>query len=389
MAHETAYDAARRSGMSKRDFLRFCLLTTASLGLKDSAFGAVVTALETKPRLPVYWINLAACTCCTESLVKSSHPLISDAVLNLFSLDYIETLQAAAGQQAEEIAREGFRKNFGNYVLAVEGSVPTKDGGVYCTIGGRTGIDVLQEAARGAKAILSVGSCSSFGCVTVAKPNPTGCKPVHRVITDKPVINLSGCPPIPEVITGTLVHLLTFDRLPELDNLNRPKVFYGQRIHDKCYRRAFFDAGMFVEKFDDEGSRKGWCLYKVGCRGPVTYNACSVVKWNDGTSFPIQSGHPCLGCSEPNYWDNRPMYAHLAGVALPGGISANTVGEVMAIGAAAATATHATASLIKRAIKKPGAQKPESNVESGFPLGQWGKTGTSISTPSDHEDSRE
>ena len=369
MAHETAYDAAQRSGMSKRDFLRFCLLTTAGLGLKNSAFGAIVNALETKPRLPVYWINLSACTCCTESLAKSSHPLISDAVLNLFSLDYIETLQVAAGQQSEEILKEGFRKNFGNYVLAVEGAVPTKDDGIYCTIGGRTGIEVLQEAAKGAKAIISVGSCSSFGCVAVAKPNPTGCKPVYKVITDKPVINISGCPPIPEVITGTLVHLLTFDRLPELDNLNRPKVFYGQRIHDKCYRRAFFDAGMFVERFDDEATRKGWCLYKVGCRGPVTYNACSVVKWNDATSFPIQSGHPCLGCSEPNYWDNRPLYTHVAGVTLPGGVTANTIGEFLAVGAAAATATHATASLIKKAAKKPGtgAQPPASTAGTGFP----------------------
>jgi hydrogenase small subunit len=351
MVHETVWDAARRSGMSKREFLRYCFMATASLGLKSSAYGAVVNALETKPRLPVYWLNLAACTCCTESLIKSSHPLASDAILDLFSLDYIETLQAAAGYQAEEIARSGLKKNFGNYILAVEGSVPTGDGGIYCTIGGRTGIEVLREFAAGAKAIICVGSCSSFGCVTVAKPNPTDCKPVHKVITDKPIINLPGCPPIAEVITGTIVHLLTFDRLPELDSLSRPKVFYGQRIHDKCYRRAFFDAGMFVEKFDDEGARKGWCLYKVGCRGPVTYNACSVVKWNEGTSFPIQSGHPCIGCSEPGYWDNRPMYTHVAGIGLPGFANADKVGQLVAIGAAGAIAAQSVASVVKRFVK--------------------------------------
>lgn len=363
MALETVLDVARRSGMSKRDFLRFCLTTTAGLGLGNSAFPQVVRALETKPRQPVYWLNFAACSCCTESLIKSSHPLVSDSVLNLFSLDYNETLQAAAGHQAEDIAKEGFKKHAGNYILAVEGSIPTKDGGIYCTIGGVPAIDYIKTAAAGAKAILSVGSCSSFGCVTVAKPNPTGCKPVHEIITDKPVINIPGCPPIPDVITGVLVHLLTFDRLPDLDKLGRPKVFYGQRIHDKCYRRAFFDAGMFVEKFDDEGARKGWCLYKVGCRGPVTYNACAVVKWNDSTSFPIQAGHPCLGCSEPGYWDNRPLYEHTAGVSLPMFSNSETVGKLIAISAAAATAAHAGASFIKSAANRKSAGAPPAAKE--------------------------
>ena len=150
------------------------------------------------------------------------------------------------------------------------------------------------------------------------------------------MVNLPGCPPIADVLAGTIVHLVTFDRLPELDALHRPKVFYGQRIHDQCYRRAFFDAGMFVEKFDDEGARKGWCLYKVGCRGPVTSNACAVVKWNDGVSYPIQSGHPCLGCSEPDYWDHRPMYEHITTPSLPGVPTAEKIGKTLAIVTAAA-----------------------------------------------------
>lgn len=345
---ETVYDAVKRHGMSKRDFLRFCLMSTATLGLKNTMFPTVVHALETKPRPPVYWLNFAACTCCSESVTRSSHPLIADAVLGMFSLDYMETLMAAAGHQAEEITKKGFKENYGNYILAIEGSVPTKDGGIYCTIGGKPAIQHLEEAAAGAKAIISVGSCSSFGCVTVANPNPTGCKPIYKLVTNKPVINLPGCPPIPEVITGTIVHLLTFDRLPEVDSLQRPKVFYGQRIHDKCYRRAFYDAGMFVEKFDDEGARKGWCLYKVGCRGPVTYNACATLKWNEATSFPIQSGHPCIGCSEPDYWDHRPMYSHVAGLPVPGLGNVDSVGKLIAITSAVASGAHAVASVIKK-----------------------------------------
>ena len=123
------------------------------------------------------------------------------------------------------------------------------------------------ETAAHAKAIIAWGSCASNGCVQAARPNPTGAKPIHQFITDKPIINVPGCPPIAEVMTGVLTYILTFDALPELDRIGRPKMFYGQRIHDKCYRRAFFDAGQFVEAWDDEGARKGWCLYKMGCRG--------------------------------------------------------------------------------------------------------------------------
>lgn len=358
MVEETIYEAATRIGVSRRDFVKFCTLTAANLGLPHSMVAQVVAALETKRRPPIYWLNFAACTCCTESIIKSAHPLISDAILGIISLDYMETIQVAAGHQAEDIVWKGMKENAGNYILAVEGSVPTKDDGVYCTIGGMTAMEYLHKAAANAKAIIAVGSCASFGCVTTAHPNPTGCKPIHELVRDKPVMNLPGCPPIADVIVGSIVHLVTFDRLPELDPLGRPRVFYGRKIHDNCYRRAFFDSSMFAEEFDDEGARKGWCLYKLGCRGPVTGNACAVVKWNGGVSFPIQSGHPCLGCSEPNYWDNRPMYEHITTASLPGLPNANTIGATLAIAAAAATGIHLTASVIRKVTHKRTESNP-------------------------------
>jgi hydrogenase small subunit len=359
MPEETVYDALMRTGISKRDFLKFCLLTTASLGLESSMFAKVVRAMQTKPRPPIYWLNYAACTCCTESLIKSSHPLISNAILSIISLDFMETIQVAAGQQAEEIIRDGMKQNYGNYILMVEGSVPTKDDGVYCTIAGETALSHLRRAAEGAKAILATGSCAAFGCVTTARPNPTGCKPIYHIITDKPVVNIPGCPPIADVIAGTLVYYVTFDSLPEVDDFHRPKVFYGTLIHDNCYRRAFFDASMFVEEFDDDAARKGWCLYKVGCRGPVTYNACSAIKWNEGVSFPIQSGHPCFGCASPGYVDNEPHYQHVS-VPLPGFPTADKIGAGLAIGTALATGTHLVASSIRKATRKSG--PPESQA---------------------------
>ncbi len=128
-------------------------------------------------------------------------------------------------------------------------------------------------------------------------------------------------------MAGTIAYLITFGKLPDLDELKRPKSFFGETIHDRCYRRPFYDKGLFAKSFDDEGARRGWCLYELGCKGPVTYNACPTVKWNGGVSFPIQSGHGCLGCSQPNFWDKGGFYHPL---------STNTGSLGEAVGAAAA-----------------------------------------------------
>ena len=155
-------------------------------------------------------------------------------------------------------------------------------------------------------------SCSTYGGIPHANPNPTGAVSVSDIIQDKPIVNVPGCPPIPVVITGVLAHFLTFGTLPELDHIGRPIAFYGNSIHDRCYRRPFYDKGKFAETFDDKGARKGWCLFKLGCKGPTTYNACATTKWNNGTSFPIEAGHPCLGCSEPDFWDGGSFYRALS-----------------------------------------------------------------------------
>ncbi len=220
---------------------------------------------------------------------------------------------------------------------------------MYCTIAGRTAKDQLIEAAAGAKAIIAWGSCATNGCVQGAKPNPTGATPIHKIIKNKPIVQMPGCPPIGEAMAALIVHYVTFDRLPELDRSGRPKAFYGKRVHDTCYRRPYFDAGLFAETFDDKNAKEGYCLYKLGCKGPTTYNACASMKWNNGVSFPIQSGHGCIGCSEANFWDNGPFYERLTNV--PGfGIesTADTVGKV-AVGAVAAGLTaHAIAANISK-----------------------------------------
>lgn len=345
----TIWEHAQLQGYSRRDFLEFCGWIAAAAGIQASALPQVVHALETKARVPVVWFHFQECTCCSESFIKSSHPIVADIILDKISLDYTETLQAAAGHQAEEALHNTMSQYRGEYLMLVEGSVPTKQDGVYCCIGGRTALDIIREAADGARAIVAWGSCASNGCIQAASPNPTGATPVHKLISGKPIINVPGCPPIGEVMAGTIVHLLAFDRIPQLDGLGRPKAFYSRRVHDTCYRRPNYDAGLFVESFDDENAKRGYCLYKMGCRGPVTYNACGVMRWNNGVSFPIQSGHGCIGCSEANFWDNGPFYQHLA--SFPGfGIetTADKVGVAVGVATAVGISAHAVSTNIRK-----------------------------------------
>ncbi|MDR1500291.1 MAG: hydrogenase small subunit, partial [Tannerellaceae bacterium] len=277
----SVYEECVRKGVSRRDFLKFCTAMSAMLGLEQTGVAQVVKALDTKPRLPVIWLHLQECTCCSESFIRSSHPVLSTLLFDRISLDYSETLMAAAGKQAEDVLKRTIEERRNEYILMVEGSIPVKNP-AYCCIGGRSARQILEEAAEGAKAIIAWGNCASAGCVQAANPNPTGARSVHRIIRSKPVINVQGCPPIAEVMAGIIVHILTFEGIPQLDGLGRPKAFYSRRVHDTCYRRANFDAGLFVESFDDDNARKGYCLYKVGCKGPNTYNACGIIKWNEG-----------------------------------------------------------------------------------------------------------
>jgi hydrogenase small subunit len=304
-----------RHGISRRDFIQYCTAVASALALPPWMGPAMADQLRNAPRPSVVYLSFQECTGCLESLTRSFTPSIESLIFNVISLDYNDTLMAAAGEAAEAARDKAMKDNFGKYVLVVDGSIPTGAGGAYCTAGGRSAVDTLREAAKGAAAIVCVGTCSAFGGIPFADPNPTEAWPVTAIVGDKPIINVSGCPPIPEVITGTLLQFVSTGKVPDLDEHRRPKVFFGNNIHDRCYRRPFYDQGKFAKTFDDEGARNGWCLYELGCKGPTTYNACATLKWNGGVSFPIQSGHGCLGCSEPNFWDKGSFYSALSSAA--------------------------------------------------------------------------
>lgn len=346
---KTYYESIIKQGYSRRDFMKFSTYMAAFMGLKSSMVGQIANALETTPRLPVIWEHYQECTCCSESFIRSDHPIVADIILDRISLDYTLTLMAASGHQAEAAKHDTMEKYKGEYILCVEGSVPMGDDGNYCCIAGKTAKESFLEAAEGAKAIIAWGSCASNGCVQAAKPNPTEATPIHKIVKNKPIIRVPGCPPIGEVMAGVIVHVVAFGRLPELDRLGRPKAFYAKRVHDSCYRRPYFDAGLFAESFDDQNAKDGYCLYKVGCKGPITYNSCGTIKWNNGVSYPIQSGHGCIGCSEEGFWDFGPFYERMTKV--PGFSeekSADQIGKVAAGVLAGGIAAHAIGANISK-----------------------------------------
>jgi hydrogenase small subunit len=355
---DTILEALQRRGVTRRDFLKLSVILAGTLGLDYTQVGAVTRALETAKRAPVIWLEFQDCAGCTESISRSRNPTLEKLVLDDITIEYHETLMAAAGHQAEAAKQAAMETYKGQYILVVEGSISLGNDG-YCTIGGRSAADILREAAKDAYAVVAVGNCASFGGIPRANPNPTDAFGVMELVTDKPVINIPGCPAIPEAMTNTIANILVLGSIPELDELNRPKLFYAQTVHDRCLRRGFYDAGLYAGSFGDEGYQKGYCLYKLGCKGPTTYNTCASLKWNEGTSWPVESGHPCLGCSEPNFWDGGGFYQGASAALRKPDLV--TVGGAAAVGAVVAGGVAALNSAAKKraAASEKAGQPPE------------------------------
>jgi hydrogenase small subunit len=344
MKHDETLDALiERRGVSRRAFLKYASYVATLMALPPGSAAALAEGLAKAKRQSVIWLSFQECTGCTESITRSSSPTLENLIFNFISLDYHHTLMAVSGEAAERARVEAMQANKGKYIVVVDGAVPTKDGGVYSTIAGVSNLQMLEETLRDAYAVVAVGTCAAFGGIPKADPNPTGAVAISELSGGKPLINIPGCPPIPEAMTGVLSYVLSFGKLPELDHFGRPKAFYGETIHDRCYRRPFYERGLFADGFDDEGARQGYCLYKLGCKGPTTYNACATLKWNGGVSFPIQSGHGCLGCSEPDFWDRGGFYRPLPtplGAMGPALAGAAIAGAALGIGAAVAARSH-------------------------------------------------
>jgi len=318
----TVAEALTKRGVSRRDFLKYCAMLGAVLALPSTEIEALARALAIAPRIPVIWLEFQDCTGDTESFLRAgaqpnplvsgpSEPSISQLILETLSVDYHETLMAPSGFMAEKSRRDALESQAGQYLCVVEGSIPTGAGGAYCTIGGRSALDIVREVTSNARATIALGTCAWDGGLAGALPNPTGATGVAGAVPGlRNLVNLPGCPANVVNLVATIVYIIAYNRLPELGDFGRPKFAYEKEIHERCERKRYYEAAQFVRAWGDEGHRKGWCLRRMGCRGPDTDHNCPTVRWIQGTNWPVGAGHGCVGCAEARFWDRMtPFYA--------------------------------------------------------------------------------
>jgi len=293
-------EAAMKSFDMNKEYNKWISMITANLRLHPEYESFVSKSVKELNKIPIIWLELSDCTGNSEAFIKSSHPTVEELILDYVSLDYHELLMAGAGDDSESALDEVIKNDKGKYILIVEGAVPLAMEGKFLRIGpkGETGADLLKRCAKDAALVIGVGTCAFDGGVVAAGSNPTGAVGVSEALDRKDIINLPGCPTNPVNIVGTLLYYIMFDELPAIDSFNRPTWAYGYRLHDNCERRGHYDLDEFVEEWGDEGAKLGWCLYKMGCKGAHSNLNCSLVKFNEGTSWPVQSGHGCFACGE-------------------------------------------------------------------------------------------
>lgn len=298
-------EAVESYGIDRRDFLKYCTAMAAVLGLSEFEFATkVAQAMQSASKKPpVLWLEGQDCAGCTISFTQILNPPATTILLDKISLRYHETAMAASGHLAEKVYHDTVKE--GGYVLVVEGSVPTADDR-FCTVGGRPFKAILEEAAETAGAIIAVGACAAYGGIPAATPSKgVG---LDKALPGKTVINLPTCPVHPDHLAGTILYFLTTGKVPPLDNIGRPLIYFSESIHDNCRRRAHFDANRFLEDWNDPAQRE-WCLAKKGCKGPLANADCSIRRWNDGINFCIDCGSVCMGCAQPEFYeDMSPLY---------------------------------------------------------------------------------
>jgi hydrogenase small subunit len=324
MSELTLLEKIEQPVVTRRQFLKFAGIMASVLALPMKYAPVLAEAMASGKRLPVIWLEFQDCTGDTESFLRAAprtdplqanvkDPGITELLLDFISLEYHETIMSGSGTQSKKSLDDAIAANQGKYILVVEGSIPLAQNGVYCMVNGETAVSILQRVAKKALGVVAAGSCAFDGGLAAAAPNPTGADGVRGAFPGvSNLVNLPGCPVNAVNMVATLVFYLTFNRWPDMDSNKRPYFAYGQEIHDHCERHDFYENDQFVLSWDDDGAKKGWCLFKMGCKGPKGRANCASIKWNQGTSFPIQAGHGCIGCTTSHFWDNLgPVYTAL------------------------------------------------------------------------------
>lgn len=359
--------------LTRREFLNLCMSSALTLSLTERLVPLVRTvyAQGKLARPPVIWLELGSCTGNTISLADAFNPDFMQLLTEMIELRYHWTFSTAQGDQALQALLDTAQKDAGKFWLVIEGAVMTADNGQFNHIFLRngemvTGLAALQEFAPKAQQIIAVGDCACYGGPSATHPNPGGAKGVWDVITDKLVVNIPGCPAHPDWMSGTFSHLLLYG-LPELDSYNRPKMFFGRTIHELCQRRQQFEDGIFAAFPGEPG-----CLYKVGCKGPVTHADCPLRQWNHYVNWPVRAGTPCIGCASPHFPDGMmPYYNHLPDVQTPAvALNVKKIGAAFAALAVGTAGTHLAAGVFARRIHKhyldgtkPSDPTPPENLE--------------------------
>ncbi len=343
-------------GVSRRSFMKFCAAITATLALPATYTPRVAAAVAAAPRLPVVWIRGQGCGGDGEALMRATNPTVADMLLQFLSIDYVETLMLPSGSDATATLASTLSKRRGAYLAIVEGSVPTADGGAWWTVAGRPVRDVVRDVSAGAVGTIAVGSCAFDGGLSAASGGATGAVGVGQVASGR-VVSLPGCPVNPWNLAATIVHYLTFKDLPATDAGGRPLFAYGPLVHNECERRAHFEFGEFVIDWGDEGAQKGWCLYKMGCKGPETFANCASVGWDGGTSWPVKAGFGCIGCTMPAFWDAMSPFSRRLPSPVPfePNATVDQVGELAVGGIAGVAGLHAVGSFVR--AKRQGAER--------------------------------
>ena len=296
MDDQGLYAALIQRGMTRRSFLKFSSAMAAALALPASYAPRIARAVEAAPRLPVIWIRAQTCGGNTESLIRSPDPKIETLLLDTISLEYHQSLLPAAGPGLDLARTTAMERYPDGYVAVVEGAIPEGENGAYCLVGGRPVADIVREVAAGALAVIAVGSCAFDGGAPAASGGLTDAKGIRGLVGDTRLITLPGCPMNVVNLTAVIVHYLTFREWPPLDMMGRPLAAYGNLIHNQCERRPHFEFGEFVLAWGDEGAQRGWCLYKMGCKGPEAMGNCPTVRYGFGVSWNVRAGAGCIGC---------------------------------------------------------------------------------------------
>lgn len=360
--------------ITRKKFLQIGVGSIAGFALSNLWLPKLLEAASVKNgkgRLPVIWFQAQACSGCPVSFINTEYPGIDEVLIEVITLEYNPVVMGGTGDVAIGVIDRMISEENGKYILVVDGSIPTEENGEYCTVGEKEGkpvtaLDWIKRMGENSLAVVAVGTCASWGGIPSAPPNPTGAVSTSVVIKDKPVINIPGCPPHPDWMIGTIVHVLKYG-MPELDDLNRPTLFYGgdKVVHDNCELRQYFDVGKFAQDFGEEG-----CLYELGCKGPVAHCDVSTRGWNGGVNWCNRSGGPCIGCTEPFFpgGTGSGLYEKLPAAQVPGlakiNANANTIGIALGGAVAAAIGAHAAARVVSTKILQ---KKEEQKREKGTP----------------------